>query len=201
MFPYATAAQRVSAQLGAWLIAWLLVTTGCSAPAPSEGPTSPEAVRPRRVLLRAIAFDTASDGLPLGIDPSSHDFGDLVRQAGTRSVVAPQVIADDNALTHLSSIGREPPSLQPVDGVDRALASYRLDVTPHVLGNRGVRLDVYLELAGKAAKTTVVLHDKQPIVLDNGASADGRRLVVVLRPDIIDKDADLRLLLDERTGP
>ncbi len=197
MFRFAANASHASIRHSVSIVTSFFMIVGCGARSPSDRPASSEATRPARVFLEAIVFDAASEGLPTAIEPSSRNFGDIARRAGARRMVSPHAVANNDAVAHLSPLGRKPASSEPVDGIERALATYRLDVTPHVLDDRSVRLQVDLELANKVGETTVLLHDKEPVVLDNGATVAGRRFVVILRPSVIRTDADFRALRGE----
>jgi hypothetical protein len=127
-----------------------------------------------------MLLDTPAGGLAaLGVDPTTMSFGAVAARAGSRQVVAPNVLlADDAAKRWQGAMGDVAPA-------------YRLDVTPHVIDRDHVRVDVDLELAGKQAKTTVIVADKQAVVLGTEVVIDDRRFVLLLRPTIVRSAADL----------
>jgi hypothetical protein len=180
-----------------------VVATSCSSAAPSSsghaaGP--PEVDQAPRVFIDALLLDVPSDGLAeTGKNLATMSFGALVAQAGAHHVVSSHAIATDDVVARLSDVGSaaaapaSPPAAAP-----STLAGYRLDVKPHVVEGGRVRLDVDFELAGKKAKTTVVVDDKQLVVLGTEAMAKDRRFVLLVRPNIVRSDADLTAMLEQK---
>lgn len=185
-----------------------VVATGCSSAAPSSSghaAGAPEIDQAPRVFIDALLFDVPSGGLAeTGANPATMSFGALAAKAGARHVVSAHALVKDDVVTRLSDIGADSaaPASRPAAAastLDAALAGYRLDVKPHVVEGGRVRLDVDLELAGKNAKTTVVVDDKQLVVFGTETVIDDRRFLLIARPNIVRSDADLEALLDEKT--
>jgi hypothetical protein len=179
-----------------------LLGAACSAVAPtsSSRPDAPEAEMAPRVFVEAMLFDAPPHGLgsivaPSGFASSAPGFGDLPRRAGAHAVVSPHVlVADDESR---SVTGFFPPAV-PSDAASALL--YRLDLKPHVVEAGRVRLDVGFESADKRARTTVVVDDKQLVILGTGLEVSERRVVLLVRPHIVRSDADLQALMNEKLG-
>lgn len=167
----------------------------------SAGPSAnaPESAEPVRVFVEAMVFDVPAGGLPgVGVPaPSTASFGDLAERAGSRFVVSPHVLAANDEVARMS---RPAPAAEATSGIDAAFASYRLDVKPHVIEPGRVRLDVDFDLAQKPMKTTVEVDDKQLVFLGTDVTVEGRRLVLVVRPNIVRNDGDLRMMFAERAA-
>lgn len=178
-----------------------LSACACSSVAPAAG--GPEGRAHPRILVNAMLFDVPADGgAPLGSADRSRNVSltkvddlslyDLAMRAGARHVAAPTALAADGAAARMSI---PPSSSEDVD--DTPFAGYRLDVTPHVDEHGRVHLDVDFDLAGKSARTTLVTEDKQIVVLSPDIVVKGRRVVLLVRPNVVRSDADLEAIRDD----
>jgi len=164
----------------------------CSAAPPAEAPEAHE--RPR-VFVAAVLYDVpAEQKAPLISGDPAASLGELALAAGASHVVSPHMLVADGAVVRMPSA--EPPTSTD-DALEAAFATYRLDLTPHVLDPGRVQLEVDLELAGKKATATIVVVDKQRIVLAPEVVVEGRRFVLVVQPNIVRSDADLRAIHDD----
>jgi len=161
-----------------------------STSAPAEASTAPPEAAAPRVLIQGLLFDAPPSGLSsLGVNPATAGFEELVTRAGAHHVCSPTYLATDGVVAsmHLPGAAERAASAH-----DDPLATFRLDVKPHVIEGGRVRLEVDLTLGGKDAKATIDVDDAQSIVLGTDVAVDGRPYVLVLRPNIVRSDADLR---------
>jgi len=171
------------------------LTYACSACSSAPPADAPDGHGSTRILVDAILFDVASDqNASIGSADPKAALYDLAIESGARHVVSPHVLAADGGVARLPSLA-SPSNTQ--DAVEAALTSYQLELTAHVVESGRVHLDVNLELAGKRARAVVVVDDKQRIVLTPDVMVENRRFVVVVQPNIIRSDADLRAIYDE----
>lgn len=152
-----------------------------------------------RVFVDAMVFDVPADGFRTseGEDETAMSFGELIEQAGARYVVSPHALVVDNELTRMSrptSFSEQP------NAVDSAFASYRLEIKPQVVEPGRVRLDVGFDLAAERVETTVEVDDKQAWITRTDVVVDDRRFLLVVRPNIVRSDDDLRALFEERSA-
>ncbi len=89
----------------------------------------------------------------------------------------------------------DPEAKAPGDPLD----GYELAIKPHVLGGGRLRLDVDLTLASKKATTSVVLADKQLIVMGTEVMVEDRRFTLLVRPNIVRSDDELQALQSRKT--
>ncbi|MDF2693273.1 MAG: hypothetical protein K0S65_1656 [Labilithrix sp.] len=116
--------------------------------------------------------------------------------AGAKHITGPHVLATDGVVAHVTSLGG--PESGTMAHSDEVGTEFRLDVTPHVVDDTHVRLELDLELSRKNARATLVADDKQTILLGTGVSDGERHVVLAVRPVIIRGDADLQALLEEK---
>lgn len=179
----------------------MLLASACSS-ASAPAVDAPESNAAPRVLVSAMLFDAPADGrAPFGsaaparnVSPETPELSlyDLAKQAGARHVVAPTALAADGAVARMSI-----PSASPDDAADTPFGRYRLDITPHVDEQGRVQLGVDFDVAGTNAKTTLVVEDKQIVVLSPEALVDDRRIVLLVRPTIVRSEADLKAIADD----
>ncbi len=188
------------ARLRSVLIAMTLVAVGegCTAATTSNAETASATSPPAapRVLIQALLFDAPPNWLSsIGVNPATASFEELFTQAGARHVATPTFLATNDAVAsmHLPGAAERASSAG-----DDPLATYQLDVTPHVVDAERLRLEVDLTIGGKNAKTTVVIDHGQLIVLPTELVVDDRPFILVFRPNIIRSDADLQAIY-ERT--
>ncbi|MBX3262072.1 MAG: hypothetical protein KF782_20475 [Labilithrix sp.] len=172
------------------------LAAGCSSTAPA-GPT-PTRAQPAneaapRVFVEGLLFDAPPGGLAaLGTSPAETSFGDLAARTGARHV------SSFGALTTSDVVARLPPADPGGAAPGDPLAGYRLEITPHVVEDDRVRLKVDLELGGKEATTTVVVPDKELLVLGTEVTIEDRRVTLLVRPHVVRSDADLSALYERK---
>jgi hypothetical protein len=171
----------------------LSAAIGCTTSAPSASPSSEPAVAPSgdRVFVEATLVELSSPDAAAKLRTvATEGVEGLIAKEGVGAIASAHVLVRVEVPTHLA-IPKEwsepPPTV--------------LDVLAHVLDGERVRLQVALALEGGAPmETTLVVGDKQSVVLGSPEQEGAKHQAVVLRSTIIRSDADLEALLAEKTA-
>lgn len=166
-------------------LALALASVACATPMESSAPSAAPETAPPRVFVEALVLDVPSGGLAeIGIDPSTASFDEIIARAGARHVSSPHAIVADGATMR-------PPRSASRTAEEATFEDYELAIEPRVVEHDRVRLGVDFALDGKRASSTVVVASGQLIVLGTEIMIDGRRCVLLVRPNVIRSDADL----------
>ncbi|MBX3217389.1 MAG: hypothetical protein KF850_35490 [Labilithrix sp.] len=173
-------------------LGFAIAVGGCSSmasPAQTEAPPEPDAAP--RVFVEGLLFD-APPGWPSAPDmnPAEAGFGVLATRAGARHA------SSFGALTTADVVARLPPA--EASAPDALLSGYQLELTSHVVEGDRVRLRVDLHLGDKAATTTLVVPDKQLVIVGTEVTVEDRRFTLLVRPHIVRSEGELQALLDRK---
>ena len=167
----------------------------CTAPVSSSGQalSAPEPDVAPRVYIETMLFLEPPGGLgALGVNPAAASFGDIIALTGSHHVSAGGGIVADDAIMRMPR--PDPDAKAPADPLD----GYVLAIKPHVLDGGRIRLGVDLTLASKKATTSVVLADKQLIIMPTEIMVEDRCFILLVRPNIVRSDDDLQALLSRK---
>lgn len=167
-----------------------LTSSACSSSPAAPTEAREPAVAPR-ILVEAVLYDAPRDAQVPPLHANLAALPDVASKAGARNVVgAHALVANDEAASMLMTTD--------AGAAANAFSGGRLLVRPHLAEAGQIRLEVDLQLGDKSAKTTLVVNDRQAIVLGPQIDLEqDRRLVIVLRPWVVRGEADLRAKLDE----
>jgi hypothetical protein len=120
-----------------------------------------------------------------------------ISASGTRLIATPHFLAKDNVESSMRLLPEPLPAS--ASAFDRAFGSLHVTVTPHVTEPARLRLQVEIDVAGKAASTTIEMGDKELTFLPTGITANGHHLQAAFQSTIVHTREELRSFLEERT--
>jgi hypothetical protein len=167
----------------------VLALAGCASHGPAPAELAAQSAVAPRIYVEAVLLRVPNEQVgTLG----GRSLADLASRRDGSVLGAPHALLDDRRQAQFA-FGEPSPS-------DGEALSYHWTCEPSVLNDGRVRLGITIAAEEvRLAHTTVVLADGQSVVAPTSAPGrPGEALVLVVRPEIVRSQEDLRAILDRK---